>query len=107
MSITRRGYRHSFAMRQELLEVCSLREEKKAFSPFITASELLVADHSLQKVKIQAISQFERSYLTNLLITHKGNITHAAKAAGKDRRTFQRLLQKYNLDAHAFRTKNG
>ncbi|MCF6156888.1 MAG: sigma-54-dependent Fis family transcriptional regulator, partial [Candidatus Brocadia sp.] len=41
---------------QELLEVCSLREEKKAFSPFITASELLVADHSLQKVKIQAIS---------------------------------------------------
>lgn len=91
---------------RELLEDCSLREEKKeAFSPSITASDLPVTDHSLQKVKIQAISQFERSYLTNLLITHKGNITHAAKAAGKDRRTLQRLLQKYNLDARAFRTQ--
>ncbi|KXK28581.1 MAG: transcriptional regulator [Candidatus Brocadia sinica] len=91
---------------RELLEDCSLREEKKgAFSPFITASDLLVTDQSLQKVKIQAISQFERSYLTNLLITHEGNITHAAKAAGKDRRTLQRLLRKYNLDARAFRAK--
>ena len=92
---------------RELLEDSSLREDKEeAFSPFIRASDLLVTDHSLQKVKIQAVSQLERSYLTNLLITHKGNITHAAKAAGKDRRTLQRLLQKYNLDARVFRTKN-
>lgn len=89
-----------------LLEDSSLREDKKeACSPFISASDFPVTDHSLQKVKIQAIGQFERSYLTNLLIAHKGNITHAAKAAGKDRRTLQRLLRKYNLDARAFRIK--
>lgn len=61
---------------------------------------------SLQEAKMQAISQFERHYLTNLLIAHRGNISHAAKAAGKERRTFQRLLRKYDLDGCAFRAKN-
>lgn len=62
---------------------------------------------SFQAAKAQVISQFERSYLTNLLIAHKGNVTHAAKAAGKERKTFQRLLLKYNLDRYDFRTQSG
>lgn len=62
---------------------------------------------SFQATKARVISQFERSYLTNLLIAHKGNVTQAAKAAGKERKTFQRLLLKYNLNRHIFRTQLG
>jgi DNA-binding NtrC family response regulator len=58
---------------------------------------------SLQEAKTSTITIFERSYLAKLLALHQGNITHAAQAAGKERRTFQRLLRKHNLDRHAFR----
>ena len=49
------------------------------------------------------IQNFELSYLTNLLAAHHGNITHAAKAAGKQRSTLQRLLRKYSLNPQSFR----
>ena len=44
----------------------------------------------------------ERAYLVKTLVTFRGNVTHAAKAAGKERRSFQRLLRKYGIDREAF-----
>jgi len=58
--------------------------------------------NSLREAKIKTIANFERRYLAGLLAQHLGNVTHAAKAAGKERRSFQRLLRKHNLDRHAF-----
>lgn len=55
-----------------------------------------------REAKSRAIEQFERTYLTSLLTAHEGNITRAAKSAGKERRSFQRLLRKYSLDRHSF-----
>jgi DNA-binding NtrC family response regulator len=52
--------------------------------------------------KAQAIEQFEHTYLVELMVEHQGNISQAAKAAGKDRRTLQRLLHKYDLKRHPF-----
>jgi DNA-binding NtrC family response regulator len=57
----------------------------------------------LRAAKSDTINNFERSYLAQLLTEHQGNITHAAKAAGKERRSFQRLLRKHNLDRQLFR----
>ncbi len=62
--------------------------------------EGLSASRQAMKNTIEVV---ERDYLTNLLTTYHGNITHAAKAAGKQRRTLQRLLQKYTLDRYSFR----
>jgi len=59
-------------------------------------------ESSFHKKKIQIIEQFERAYLTNLLVAHQGNITKAAKSAKKERRSFQRLLRKHGLDRRAF-----
>jgi DNA-binding NtrC family response regulator len=59
---------------------------------------------SFREAKTQAIGQFERAYLIDLLATHEGNVTRAAKSAGKERRAFQRLLQKYDLNRCAFQT---
>lgn len=56
-----------------------------------------------RKGKSQAIGQFERNFIAKLLTTHGGNISRAAKAAGKDRRSFQRLVNKYALDRKSFK----
>ncbi len=58
---------------------------------------------SLRQAKQRTMGQFERAFLINLLRSHRGNVTHAARAAGKERRSFQRLLQKYGLGSQAFR----
>jgi DNA-binding NtrC family response regulator len=54
--------------------------------------------------KDEAMGEFERDYLMNLLGQHRGNVSHAAEAAGRDRRTFQRLLRKHHIDRLAFQT---
>ena len=53
--------------------------------------------------KSLAIGQFERNFLANLLTAHAGNISRAAKAAGKDRRSFQRLMTKHALNRKSFK----
>ncbi|MFQ5520186.1 MAG: sigma-54 interaction domain-containing protein [Candidatus Methylomirabilia bacterium] len=55
-------------------------------------------DSSFRTAKAHAIARFERSYLTSLLQVHGGNITRSAQAAGQDRHTFRRLVQKHRLD---------
>lgn len=40
---------------------------------------------------------FERTYVQELLEKHGGNVTHAAREAGQERRAFGRLAKKYNL----------
>ena len=52
---------------------------------------------SFREAKAHAIEQFERTYLSTLLSSHQGNISQAAKYAGKERRAFTRLLEKYAL----------
>jgi DNA-binding NtrC family response regulator len=59
---------------------------------------------SLREAKTTTIDNFERRYLASLLIQYQGNVTRAAKAAGKERRSFQRLLRKHHLDRQSFIT---
>jgi len=54
--------------------------------------------------KSVAIEQFERDFVARLLALNNGNISRAAKAAGKDRRSFQRLVNKYNFDRTTFQS---
>ena len=60
------------------------------------------ATASLREAKASAVRDFERSYLTGLLAASKGNVTHAARTAGKERRALQRLLDKHGLDRRVF-----
>lgn len=52
---------------------------------------------SFHDAKEEAIERFERAYLTALLEAHGGNISHAAREAGIDRKTIHRLLNKHGL----------
>ena len=56
----------------------------------------LAAD-TFQVSKRRAIESFERTYVQDLLHTFSGNISRAAREAGKDRRAFGRLARKYGL----------
>ena len=55
------------------------------------------ADLSLKDAKERWLQVLEASYLRDLLDRHDGNISAAAKAAGIDRKTFHRLINKYRL----------
>lgn len=64
-------------------------------------NELAPYSKSFKTDKAQLIADFERRYLTELLAEHGGNISQAARAAHKDRRSFWALLKKYHIDPHA------
>jgi DNA-binding NtrC family response regulator len=63
------------------------------------ASEPLTsgADLPLKEAKERWMHVLEGSYLRDLLERHGGNISAAAKAAGIDRKTFHRLIGKYQI----------
>jgi DNA-binding NtrC family response regulator len=59
---------------------------------------------SFQEEKREVVASFEREYLARLLADHRGNVSHAARSAGKERRELGRLLKKYRLDPRDFLT---
>ncbi|RXZ06453.1 two-component system response regulator GlrR [Klebsiella pneumoniae] len=52
---------------------------------------------------VEARNQFELNYLRKLLQITKGNVTHAARMAGRNRTEFYKLLSRYELDANDFK----
>jgi DNA-binding NtrC family response regulator len=58
---------------------------------------------SFHAAKRRAIEHFERSYLTSLMATYRGNVSQAARAAGKDRSDLSKLLRKYRIRSASFR----
>jgi two-component system, NtrC family, response regulator GlrR len=60
---------------------------------------------SFREAKERLIGEFEKSYLQELLLNFHGNVSHAAKAAKKDRRSFWQLVRKHKIDVQEFRTK--
>jgi DNA-binding NtrC family response regulator len=53
--------------------------------------------HGFRNAKQHAIREFERSYVEGLLARHEGNITQAAREAGKERRALGKLVKKYGI----------
>lgn len=53
---------------------------------------------TLRNARRQAIESFEQQYVREMLGKHRGNITRAAREAGKERRAFGRLVKKYSVD---------
>lgn len=62
---------------------------------------------SFQEMKARVVSQFEADYIQNLLTAYRGNITQAAQAAQKERRTFWELMRKHKIDVQKFKLPNG
>lgn len=61
-------------------------------------------EESFRAAKAQVVAQFEKSYLQKILETYQGNISQAAKAAGKNRRAFFELIRKHQINVERFKT---
>lgn len=55
-------------------------------------------DTSFSDAKAKVIAEFERQYLMWLMAETSGNITRAAKQAGKERRALGKLLRKHGIE---------
>ncbi|HXH95480.1 MAG TPA: sigma-54 dependent transcriptional regulator [Thermoanaerobaculia bacterium] len=52
---------------------------------------------TFRSARAKTLEIFERAYVRDMLAKHDGNVSRAARAAGKERRAFGRLVKKYNL----------
>jgi two-component system response regulator GlrR len=52
--------------------------------------------------KARALKEFEGDYVRRMLAASGGNVTQAARQAGKDRRVFGRLMKKYGVTREEF-----
>jgi two-component system response regulator PilR (NtrC family) len=60
-------------------------------------------DRPFRELKQEMIDTFERSYLTELLRAHHGNLAQAARAAGMDRKNLWALVERHGLDREQFK----
>jgi DNA-binding NtrC family response regulator len=61
------------------------------------ASDVELTDLMFRRAKAEAVAAFERRYLTRLLQRANGNLSLAAKLAGKERSGLGKLVRKYGL----------
>jgi two-component system response regulator GlrR len=64
------------------------------------------ADVPFREAKARAISKFEREYVSELLARAGGNVSLAARLAGKERSRFGRLVRKYSLSTSDFKHRD-
>lgn len=58
---------------------------------------------SFRAEKARIVTEFEREYVTRLLSVCGGNVSEAARAAGKNRRAFWELIRKHRVDVRGLR----
>ena len=56
-----------------------------------------------QAMKARVVQNFERSYIESILSSTHGNITEAARVAGKNRRALFELIRKHEITPASFR----
>jgi DNA-binding NtrC family response regulator len=66
------------------------------------APALLGAPGSYKAQKRRVLAAFERQYLVQLMSDWRGNVSRAARAAGKERRDLGKLLKRHRLDPRQF-----
>ena len=69
----------------------------------LSAVDVPGGEEPFHVAKARLIENFERSYIEHLLVSHEGNVTHAARDAQKNRRAFFELMRKYNISSDAYR----
>ncbi|WP_130831043.1 two-component system response regulator GlrR [[Erwinia] mediterraneensis] len=75
-------------------------------SPVISGAlveQALAGENTVLPTFVEARNQFELNYLRKLLQMTKGNVTNAARLAGRNRTEFYKLLARHELDASDFK----
>ena len=90
---------HSEFLLSDNYEICPAPQEVRvARLPGASQARTLGPDRlTYAAARHQAIASFERAYLNELLRATNGNVTQAARIAGKERRSLGKLLKKYGI----------
>jgi DNA-binding NtrC family response regulator len=91
---------------QNVLTRAIVLSDREAIEPSdldLPEEGLIEAEQSFRAMKFRVVQRFEHDFLATVLHAHQGNITRAAIAAKKDRRSFWELLRKHDLLAKAHR----
>jgi two-component system response regulator GlrR len=89
---------------QNLVEQCSVLSPSDIIPATLTAQALREKPAEIPTLD-QAKQSFERRYLIGVLRAAEGNITTAARMAGRNRTEFYKLLGRHNLDPTRFRQR--
>ncbi|MEK7943898.1 hypothetical protein WKR98_04045 [Pigmentiphaga sp. YJ18] len=65
-----------------------------------------VSREPFQSAKARIVTEFERHYISDMLLRYQGNISQAARAAHKNRRAFWQLMRKHEIVADPYRRRN-
>lgn len=96
--------RELYNIMQRAMAFCS----GPSISPADLGLSLTLAEDAVQQdtefnvARSRVIETFEKSFVEDMLRKSGGNVTRAARAAGKDRRVFGRLMKRYSLDRRAY-----
>lgn len=69
----------------------------------VLVEQALEGENTALPTFVEARNQFELNYLRKLLQITRGNVTHAARMAGRNRTEFYKLLSRHELDANDFK----
>jgi len=87
----------------ERIVVLSTNEVIEADEIVLSGEDNNLTRLSFQEMKRRVIHQFETDYISSLLTAYRGNVSQAAQAAQKERRTFWELCRKHKIDVQKFR----
>ena len=79
------------------------RGQRVVSAAVIQLPQEAVEVESFRQAKTRAVADFECRYLRQVLAIHRGNITHAAAASGKNRRAVWELVRKHQIDVDQYR----
>lgn len=85
-----------------VIEQCVALTSSPVISDALVA-QALEGENTALPTFVEARNQFELNYLRKLLQITKGNVTHAARMAGRNRTEFYKLLSRHELDANDFK----
>ena len=86
-----------------VIEQCVALTSSPVISDALVEQALEGEKHGLYRRLREARNQFELNYLRKLLQITKGNVTHAARMAGRNRTEFYKLLSRHELEANDFK----
>jgi two-component system response regulator GlrR len=89
---------------QNLVEHCSILSPSDIIPAALTAQALREKPAEIPTLD-EAKRSFERRYLIGVLRAAEGNITTAARMAGRNRTEFYKLLGRHTLDPTRFRRR--
>lgn len=85
-----------------VIEQCVALTSSQVISDALV-EQALEGENTALPTFVEARNQFELNYLRKLLQITKGNVTHAARMAGRNRTEFYKLLSRHELDANDFK----